>query len=102
VRELRNLIERAHILAGPHPLADEHFVLDAAGAPRPPGRGEAADLDLNLDNNARRLIRLALRRAGGNKTLAADLLGITRRTLYSRLKLLGLEDELGSAAEDPA
>jgi DNA-binding NtrC family response regulator len=49
--------------------------------------------DLDLDNNARRLIRAALQRAGGNKTLAAKMLGITRRTLYSRLELLGMTGE---------
>jgi DNA-binding NtrC family response regulator len=97
VRELRNLVERAHILAGTAPVADEHFVLDMAGrGPTAPAVADtASDQDLNLDSNARRLIRQALARAGGNKTLAADLLGITRRTLYSRLKLLGMEEEAG-------
>ena len=104
VRELRNLIERAHILAGEGPLRDDHVVLDTAGhglaAARTadPSADLAAD-DLNLDNHTRRLIRLALARSGGNKTLAAGLLGITRRTLYSRLELLGLADEFKSGTE---
>ena len=51
--------------------------------------------DLNLDSNARQLILAALERAGGNKSLAAEMLGITRRTLYSRLKLLGMELDEG-------
>jgi two-component system response regulator HydG len=95
VRELRNLLERAHIMAGHEALADAHVVIDV----RTGGGGATADAggldpgDLDLDRNAQRLIRAALVRAGGNKTLAAEMLGITRRTLYSRLKLLGLDDE---------
>ncbi len=93
VRELRNLLERAHILAGSGEITAEHIVLDVAG----PAVGGAvpadAGNDLNLDDNARRLIRTALCRTGGNKSEAAALLGITRRTLYSRLKLLGMEQE---------
>jgi len=87
VRELRNLMERAHIMAGEGKLLDEHVLLDVAAA----HTGEAPGADLNLDNNARRLITAALQRAGGNKSEAAKMLGITRRTLYSRLKLLGIE-----------
>jgi len=94
VRELRNVIERAHILAGAESLRPEHIMLDvgAGGAPgAPPAVDPGGDLD--LADNERRLIRAALQRAGGNKSEAARLLGITRRTLYSRLKLLGLEGE---------
>ncbi len=108
VRELRNLIERAHILAGVGPIRDEHIRLDvrgggpataaAAGAPEP------LPADLSLENNERRLIRAALERAGGNKSRAARLLGITRRTLYSRLKVLGMVEPAGDgvAPEPPA
>lgn len=100
VRELRNLMERAHILAGTEAIGDAHVIIDVrggAGGPGLPGGAhpDPAGLpaDLNLDNQARRLIRAAIARAGGNKTLAAGLLGITRRTLYSRLNLLGLDDD---------
>jgi DNA-binding NtrC family response regulator len=98
VRELRNLMERAHILAGAGPLDEEHLRLDTG----PPTSGEAAPDpgDLDLDRNARHLIRTAIKRAGGNKTRAAELLGITRRTLYSRLKLLGLAGEFGATNDD--
>ncbi len=91
VRELRNLMERAHILAGDQPIADDHILLDVGGV-SPTTSGEVGE-DLNLDNNARKLITAALQRAGGNKSLAAKMLGITRRTLYSRLKLLDMEQD---------
>jgi DNA-binding NtrC family response regulator len=85
VRELRNVLERGRILAQGAPLAAEHIVL-------PRARGAKGDevLDLNLDNNERRLILAALERASGNKTRAAELLGLTRRALYSRMERLDL------------
>lgn len=89
VRELRNLMERAHILAGRANITDDHILLDVGGGDR--GTTGKAGKDLNLDNNARLLINAALQRSGGNKSLAAEMLGITRRTLYSRLNLLGME-----------
>jgi DNA-binding NtrC family response regulator len=86
VRELRNTLERAHILAGDGTLRPEHVVL-------PRSRGSSAKIgdepaDLNLEEHERRLIRLALRRSAGNKTQAAEMLGLTRRALYSRMERL--------------
>jgi len=92
VRELRNVVERAHILAGPDPIADRHVLLDVRG---PAGGDEDVPGDLDLARNETRLIEAALRRTRGNKSKAAALLGITRRTLYSRLKLLGIDGSIG-------
>ncbi len=87
VRELENSLERALILCGEEPIGPQHL-------PRPggPSRGSrAADVlgeGFDLDVFERELIHAALERAGGNKTAAAKLLGITRRRLYSRLASL--------------
>ncbi len=93
IRELRNLVERAHILAGQDKISDDHVLLDVGGRGQQKNKTSDQGIDLNLDNNARHLISIALQRAGGNKSLAAKMLGITRRTLYSRFKLLGIEDD---------
>ncbi len=100
VRELRNVLERAHILAGDGPLADAHVILEVGQPPAVGGVPESLPADLDLANNERRLIRAALQRAEGNKSLAAKMLGITRRTLYSRLKLLGMTEQAGRGGED--
>lgn len=87
VRELENVIERALILSG-------GVAITAADLP-PQVRGAAAGgSSLRTDASAlptleemeRRLIDRALERAQGNKSVAARLLGITRRQLYSRLE----------------
>jgi DNA-binding NtrC family response regulator len=46
-----------------------------------------------LEEAERRLIQLALRQAKGNKTKAAELLGIYKPLLYRRMTALGLKDE---------
>ncbi len=69
-------------LAGPG--GDPHM---AAETPAP-----APDLsgDLRLDELERRAVVEALRRSGGNQSRAAELLGITRTSLYRRLRRYGL------------
>ncbi len=88
VRELENVLERALILAGEEPIAPAHLAVGPTAGAR--GR-RAADLlgeGFSLDGFEAELIRAALERAGGNKTEAAKLLGVTRRRLYSLLASL--------------
>jgi DNA-binding NtrC family response regulator len=116
VRELEYTLERALILAGTDPIRPEHLTfarpeLATAGEswmPRIPAEG------LSLELLERQLILQALERARGNKSQAARLLGLTRRTLYSRMEKHGLRkpgegdgsgdegDEAAQAAGDRA
>lgn len=90
VRELRNILERATILAGGDPISPSHIMITEE---RP--TVEAHDIlegivgRISLPEVERSLLRLALEKAGGNKSRAAEMLGITRRTLYSRMEKHG-------------
>ena len=91
VRELENTLERALILAGGDLIGPEHLSFtrpemtsNESWVPRIPPEG------LSLDVLERELILQALELAGGNKSQAARLIGLTRRTLYSRMEKHGL------------
>ncbi|MCM2332826.1 MAG: hypothetical protein NDI82_02650, partial [Anaeromyxobacteraceae bacterium] len=67
----------------------QHLV---AGGPATSRGRRAAELigeGFSLDGFEAELIQAALERAGGNKTNAAKLLGVTRRRLYSLLASIG-------------
>ena len=85
VRELQHAIERAVILSDGPMLRPENFMLHPAPTQK---KGEPEELNLGvLEKEA---IERALRRADGNITRAAELLGITRFALYRKLDKLGL------------
>lgn len=86
IRELKNVIERAVILAGGEPLSEEDFSLETDDSPLVPGGGNV-DGTQGLETAEKQMILDALEKTGGNKTEAAKLLKITRRRLYSRMKV---------------
>ncbi len=91
VRELSNCIERAMIFAdGPYITEDELLLQDVTR--QEPSLGIAIpENGLNLQQLEIHLIRSALKRAKGNKTEAARLLGLSRDTLRYRLEKYNLE-----------
>ncbi len=88
VRELENLVERAIVLTRDEVIgaADLPLSLTEGEEPGP----EDATLPAAVEGLERRLIRLALARAGGVQTRAAELLGISERVLRYKLRKYGL------------
>jgi len=108
VRQLENFVERLVVLGDGNVIGaadvERELTRDARLAGRtsaPPdevsGAGAAVDGEQREKLEARRreaeraAIQLALQRTGGNRTNAARLLGVSRRTLYNKLTELGIE-----------
>jgi len=84
VRQLRNVIERAVIVGRPPLLTLEDLPGDIK-----PGHGDGTmqiRLGSTLDDVGRELIIKTLEFTGGNKTRAAEVLGVSVKTLYNRLE----------------
>jgi DNA-binding NtrC family response regulator len=95
VRQLRNVIERALIVTrGP--------MISAADLPTEikPGNGKRSTLDvhvgMSLSAVKRELLLQTLALTGGNKVKAAEILGVSIKTLYNNLK----EYQSGEIASD--
>jgi transcriptional regulator with PAS, ATPase and Fis domain len=84
VRQLQHMLERLSILA-PHGKIDEASVRDAIELTEP--RDSAGD---TLADTEADQIRRVLTATGGNKSRAAKILGIERKTLYRKLEKMGL------------
>ncbi len=88
IRELENCIKRAVIMADGNQILRDDIGLPAAD-------GEQADVSLDLrtirDNAERTAIISALGRVNGNIVKAAELLGVSRPTLYDLMHRLGLK-----------
>jgi DNA-binding NtrC family response regulator len=89
VRELKNALERAMLLCEGEELTPEDFLMLSAPAREPhpfslPPRG------IRLEQLERDLVVQALERTGGNRTRAAELLGLNRDQIRYRIEKFGL------------
>jgi PAS domain S-box-containing protein len=89
VRELENIIERAFVFCPSGPIELQHLPSEFRHASRAGIAGEEGGLNLLVMERA--LIREALRKHQGNRSLASRELGINPSTLYRKLKALPLE-----------
>ena len=91
VRELENVIERSLVMCTGKRLDAADIKLESAPHPRAHNDSHFLPEGMTLDQYEQDLIREALRRADGNKSQAARLLGLTRNALRYRLTQMGLE-----------
>lgn len=83
-REMRNVLERALILARGQPAVGlEHLPSEFRNRPGP---GDRRHTPMTLDELERAHIERTLRHHGGNRTRAAQELGISRATLINKIK----------------
>lgn len=93
VRQLENALARAAILARGRPILPEHLESDgegpvtrASGKASPTESDEILPLRAVLAEVEQRTIRRALEICGGNRTRAAERLGISRRQLFDKVR----------------
>jgi DNA-binding NtrC family response regulator len=96
VRELANAIERARLLSQTDVILPEHLP-PAVRMPAPKTTSEMRKpasihpVDVRtLEESETDIIRRTLEKTGGNRTRAAEILGITRRGLIYKMKRLGI------------
>jgi transcriptional regulator with GAF, ATPase, and Fis domain len=97
IRELRNTMERAVVLADRGAIDAAHLPavtrtrsVQPPPPPPPPTVSPTATTDAASDDDERRRVIEALERCVGNQTRAAKLLGVSRRTLVTKMERYGL------------
>ncbi|MES1257379.1 MAG: sigma-54 dependent transcriptional regulator [Acidobacteriota bacterium] len=91
VRELENVIERSIVMALREKLDAADIRLDMNLRPRQTAGEPGLPEGMSLDQFEQDLIKNALKKADGNKSQAARLLGLTRNALRYRLTQMGIE-----------
>ena len=86
IRELRNALERAVLLSRGPELGPEEFSFESA----PPSSAAAAGGDGSLLETEKDLIRRTLEKESGRVGRAAEALGISRSSLYEKLRRYGI------------
>ncbi|MCL4864732.1 MAG: sigma 54-interacting transcriptional regulator [Gemmatimonadales bacterium] len=90
IRELRQVLDRALLLARGQPMLQvEHLPGELRARPGP---GDRRHTPMTLEEMEHQQIERALRYHAGNRTRASKELGISRATLINKIKLYGLTD----------
>jgi len=91
VRELENYIERAVVICSGSQISEEHLPVDVlAGDGATGGSGGELQIGQTVRDVEKKLILKTLEHCDGNRTVAADMLGISSRTLRNKLHEYGM------------
>ncbi|MBI3606432.1 MAG: sigma-54-dependent Fis family transcriptional regulator [Nitrospirae bacterium] len=107
IRELQNCIERAVILTDSDVIEEEHLgirqqELGEIHAREIPLEGTLHEVSAAATRMAEtRMIRKVLKSTGGNKSRAAQLLGVSYKTLLTKIKDYKIERSHSSSSSDP-
>ena len=93
IRELENILERAAIFSDGDLISEDNIELrgDVLGHERKPSQESMSTEGMSLKEIEKQSIERALRRWEGNRTKAANELGITRRTLITKIEEYDLD-----------
>jgi len=93
VRELQNVIERAVLLAKDKQIEPIDLPFDNGTLPEGTSANVTWDVppNMTLEDIERLVIERTLQRTGGNKQAAANLLGIYRPRLYSKIRKYNID-----------
>jgi DNA-binding NtrC family response regulator len=101
VRELKNYVQRAYIMAGAESINTAAVPLQISLSKPSPGTSVTIPFGTSLAEADKQLILATLEQCGGVKTRAAEILGISLKTLYNRLVEYG-DSAKAEAAADPS
>ncbi len=98
VRELRNVLERAVILAGEGVIQRDHLPSGFAGIPNnhvveSPSGEVTLRPGVTVEDAEKQLILMTLKHTAGNRARAAELLGLSVKTLFNKLKQYNEPDQ---------
>jgi len=100
VRELKNYVQRAHIMAGNDGDLTAAVPLQISLSKSTVGTAVTIPFGTSLAEADRQLILATLEQCGGVKTRAAEILGISLKTLYNRLVEYGNERGRGAQGDE--
>ena len=89
IRELRNILERASLMADGSTILESHLPEECrCGGQEVPESDPRADDVVPLDEVERRYLRRVMARFPGDKRQLANILGVSERTLYRKIRAL--------------
>ena len=100
VRELENCIERAVVMASDDTLGPDDIALnpDISAIAHDDVAAQLVQDGFSVEDFERKLIEASLMKTSGNQSKAAELLGLTRRTLQYRIEKYNISHEKDATA----